>query len=169
MNLAITAFYLTLSAVAVVVAALSYDDRRHRVQVALGLLFMCGLSNATWFNFAWWQWPIFDAGFAWFVALRFRARPRVWKYVLVWIAAPQMLAHLGWHLGDKSTLAAYAYTATLNALFVVQLASTGSREGWERGRDRLRGFVAGRRDDGGNWRFALLRRLHISERGSGSE
>lgn len=120
---ALTVFYLTMSAVALVAAAFSIPaERWHAIQCAATLALMCACANATWITRNWWTWPMQDSAFVWFVAIRYRMAPRRWKLGLMMFAIIKLFAHVEWQLGDKSEPFAYAYTLTLNLLFLGQLA-----------------------------------------------
>lgn len=129
--IALPTCYLIASAVALKVAALSYErDRRHAVQIAAVLMLGCGCYNTTWLTHAWWFWSPMDAVIAWFVAVRCRKDYRPWKLLIVLASFVQIMCHARWQIGDKFDHSAYAYHLTLNMLFLVQLAavaSSGSR------------------------------------------
>lgn len=142
--LTIPACYLYASAVALRVAAFSYEkDRRHAVQIAAVLFAGCAAYNLTTLGDAWWLWPPMDAITAWFVAIRCRIAYRPWKLLIILALGMQMACHVKWQIGDKFGGSAYAYHLTLNLIYLVQLAAVSS-SGSRRVRTGLRNFVASR-------------------------
>jgi hypothetical protein len=165
--LAVPACYMTLSAAALWVAALSHErDRRHAIQIAAVLFISCVCYNATLLSKAWWMWAPMDAVTCWFVAVRFRLSPKWWKYLIMLALFEQILCHWRWQLGDNFDGSKYAYHLTLNILFLVQLLAVAS-SGSDRVRQSIRDFMAIRRDYRGRRGVALLHRTSHTERQQG--